>query len=216
MVDGEPSSSTLHLARFIGPVRMEETALEAFFEGVEQVTCTLKSTNLPVWDPIGTYVVDSNTGGTFDFTVNGGTATIDIPSGCLSGSTAVTIGDISNIPDSPRVNGIAWALGINIDDPGVSLVCPVTVNIPYTQSDLDDARVSDPEKLKVYRWSSPSSGWEAVPITAVDTNNQTLSVEISQLSVFGLGAPSSSGGGGGGCFIGTAADRCSFLKGKTN
>jgi len=216
MVDGEPSSSTLHLARFIGPVRMEETALEAFFEGVEQVTCTLKSTNLPVWDPIGTYAVDSNTGAILDFTVNGGTATIDIPSGCLSGSTAITIGDISNIPDSPGVNGIAWALGINIDNPGASLVCPITVTMPYTQSDLDDARVSDPQKLKVYRWSSPSSGWEALPIAAVDTNNGTVSVEISQLSVFGLGAPSSSGGGGGGCFIGTAADCCSFVRGKAN
>jgi hypothetical protein len=212
MVDGEPSSSTLHLARFIGPVRMEETALGEFFEGAEQVTCTLKSTNLPIWDPIGTCVVDSNNGAIFDFTVNGGTATIDIPSGCLSGSTTFTIGDISNIPDSPGVKGMAWGLGINIDNPGVSLACPVTVTIPYTQSDLDDARVSDPQKLKVYRWSAPSSGWEAIEVADVDTVNQTISCEVSQLSVFGVGAPASGGGGGGGCFIGAAVGSFGILE----
>jgi hypothetical protein len=205
MVDGEPSSSTFHLARFIGPVRMEDTALQEFFEGVEQVTYTLKSTNLPLWDSIRTYAVDSSAGDVLDFDLNGGTATMIIPAGCLSGPTTVTVGDISNIPDSSGVNGMTWAVGINIDEPGISLTCPITVTIPYTQSDLDDARVSDPKDLKVYRWGSPSSGWQALDVAAVDTVNQTISLEVSQLSVFGLGAHSSSGGGGG-CLIGTVAD----------
>jgi len=210
LIDGEPSPRTWHLARFIGPVRMQGDALpvfQDFLQDTEQITCTLKSTNLPVWDSMSTYAVDASAGAVLDFSLNGGTATIEIPSGCLSGSTTVTAGDISNIPDSPGVTGIAWALGINIDDPGISLTCPITVTIPYTQSDLDDARVSDPNDLKVYRWSSPSTGWAVLAVAAVDTVNQAISFEVSQLSVFGLGATSSGGGGGGGgCFIGSLAD----------
>ncbi len=213
LIDGEPSPRTWHLARFIGPVRMQGDVLpvfQDFLQDTDQFTCTLKSTNLPVWDSTSTHAVDSSTGAILDVNLNGGTATIDIPSGCLSGSTTVTTGDISNIPDSPGVIGLAWAVGINIDDPGISLACPVTVTIPYTQLDLDDARVSDPNDLKVYRWGSPSSGWEALEVTAVDTAGQTISFEVSQLSVFGVGAPSSGGGGGGGggCFIATAVGGC--------
>ena len=63
----------------------------------------------------------------------------------------------------------------------------------------------------MYRWSSPSSGWVALQVTNVDTNNQTISFEVSQFSVFGNGAPApftwsaAAGGGGGGCLISTAA-----------
>jgi hypothetical protein len=54
----------------------------------------------------------------------------------------------------------------------------------------------------VYRWSSPSSGWGALQITNVDTANETITVEVSQFSVLGNGAPApviaaAPGGGGG-------------------
>lgn len=217
LIDGEPSVRTWHLARFIGPVSMQGDVLvvfEDFLQDADQFTCTLKSTNLPIWDSMNTYAVDSSPGAMLNVNLNGGTAAIEIPASCLSGSTTVTVGDISNIPDSPGVNGIAWALGINVDDPGISLTCPVTVTIPYTQSDLDDAGVSDPNDLKVYRWISPSAGWEALKVAAVDTVNQAISFEVSQLSVFGLGATSSGGGGGGGgaCFIGSLSDSLGVRK----
>jgi len=208
VLNGSSSQITMNLARFLGPVKQDSSipGLENVFGDIGTVSKILESTNLPVWESTTSYAVDSNTGAALDFDINGGDAAISIPAGCLSNSTSLTVGDISNIPDSRGINGIAWAVGIDIDDPSVVLNCPMTLTLPYTQADLDDARVKDPSKLKVYRWGSPSSGWEALPITAVDTNNQTVSVEVSQLSVFGLGARAS-GGGGGGCFIGTVRNR---------
>jgi hypothetical protein len=208
-VDGAPSPRTFYMARFVGPMSMEGavSGFEEFFEGIDQVTYTLKSTNLPIWDVIDTYTVDSSIDTVLQFNLNGGIAEINIPADCLSDATALTVGDISNPPPSPGVNGMAWGVGIHVDDPNIMLDCPITVTIPYTQKDLDDAQVNDPNKLVVYRWGSPSSGWEPLEVMDVDMDNHTISFEVSELSIFGLGARASGGGGGGGCFIGTAAER---------
>ncbi len=208
VVNGTSSEVTMNLARFVGPVQEYGgiLGLEEIFGDIGQVSRTLKSTNLPVWASMRTYAVDSSTGASLDFNFDGDTVEINIPASCLSNSTTLTVGGISNIPDSRGVKGITWAVGINIDEPGVTLHCPITVTLPYTQADLDDAGISDPNDLKVYRWSSPLSGWQALEVVAVDTDNQTISVQVSQLSVFALGGPSPSGGGGSDCFIGTAAN----------
>ena len=205
-LDGESSKRTMNLSRFIGEVKSvgKLPGIEEFFDNIDQVTTTLKSTNLPVWNTIDNYAVDSSTGRTFDFDLNGGAAEINIPADTLSDSCSLTVADISNIPESPGMNGITWAVGIAIDDPTVTLKDPVTVTIPYTHADLDSAGITDPTALKVYQWSLPSSGWEALSVETVDIDHQTVSFEVSQLSIFGLGAPSHDGGGGGCCFISTA------------
>jgi hypothetical protein len=187
--NGNASQTTVCLAPFTGKIK-QNGDLPAFwiFENAGSVTLTLQSTNLPLWDIIDTYDVDAATGAIIEFPYNNGDACINIPAGCLSGSTTLTAGDISNIPDAPDANGIAWGLGLSFDD-AVTLTCPVTVTLPYTQADLDAAGVADPYDLIVYRWSSHVSGWEALAVTSVNTNNKTVSVEISEFSIFGLGAP---------------------------
>ena len=178
--------------------------LDQIFDNLDETTLTLISTNLPVWETIDTFPVDSSIDTTLNFDVNGSTVEIVIPAGCLSDSCTIMVADISNIPASPGINGISWAIGVNIEEPNITVNCPITVTIPYTQADLDSAGVTDPNDLQVYRWSSPSSGWVALQVTNVDTNNQTISFEVSQFSVFGTGAPppvtpvTAAGGGGGG------------------
>ena len=204
-IDGEASQKTMNLARFVGPLRMVQPLpmLDQMFENLDETTLTLISTNLPVWEPINSFPVDVSAGEQIlNFDVNGSPVEIRIPTGCLSDPCTVMVANIVNIPPSPGINGISWALGVNIEEPNVTVNCPITVTIPYTQADLDSAGVDDPNNLKVYRWSSPSSGWVALQITDVDTTNETITFEVSQFSVFGNGAPAPvtaapAGGGGG-------------------
>lgn len=71
------------MARFVGPVPMEGaiTGFEVLFEGIDQITSTLKSTNFPVWDIIDTYTIDSSIDTVLQFELNGCSGKIDIP-GC--------------------------------------------------------------------------------------------------------------------------------------
>lgn len=178
--------------------------LDQIFDNLDESTLTLISTNLPVWETIATFGVDPSNDETLNFDVNGSPVEIVIPAGCLSDPCTIMVADIVNIPPSPGINGIGWAVGVNIEEPNITVDCPITVTIPYTQADLDSAGITDPNELQVYRWSSPSSGWVALQITNVDTANETITVEVSQFSVFGNGAPAPviaaapAGGGGGG------------------
>jgi hypothetical protein len=213
--DGESSQKTWNLARFVGPLRMVQNLpwFDQIFDNPDETTLDLISTNLPMWEPINSFLVDSSILETlnFDVDVNGVTRTveIEIPATCLSGDCTITVADIINIPPSPNIKGINWAVGINIEEANITVNCPISVTIPYTQADLDSAGITDPNNLKVYRWSSPSSGWVALQITDVDTVNETITVEVSQFSVFGNGAPAPANGGvpggGGGCLISTVA-----------
>jgi hypothetical protein len=202
--DGESSQRTWNLARFVGPLKMVQHLpwLDQIFDNLDESTLTLISTNLPVWETIATFGVDPSNDETLNFDVNGSPVEIVIPAGCLSDPCTIMVADISNIPASAGINGISWAVGINIEEANITVNCPITVTIPYTQADLDSAGVTDPNNLKVYRWSSPSSGWVELQITNVDTNNETIMFEVSQFSVFGSGAPApgtaAAGGGGGG------------------
>lgn len=203
--DSESSQRTWNLARFVGPLKMVQHLpwLDQIFDNLDESTLTLISTNLPVWETIATFAVDPNNDETLNFDVNGSPVEIVIPAGCLSDPCTIMVADIVNIPPSPGINGIIWAVGVNIEEPNITVNCPITVTIPYTQADLDSAGITDPNELQVYRWSSPSSGWVALQITNVDTTNETISFEVSQFSVFGSGAPAPvaavvpAGGGGG-------------------
>jgi hypothetical protein len=202
--DGEASQKTMNLARFVGPLRMVQHLpwLDQIFDNLDETTLTLISTNLPVWETIATFGVDPSNDETLNLDVNGSPVEIVIPAGCLSDPCTIMVADIINIPPSPGINGIIWAVGVNIEEPNITVDCPITVTIPYTQADLDSAGITDPNELQVYRWSSPSSGWVELQITNVDTTNETISFEVSQFSVFGSGAPAPvttvAGGGGGG------------------
>jgi hypothetical protein len=199
--DGEAAQETMNLARFVGPVKMVQPLpwLDQIFDNLDEVTLSLISTNLPVWETVETWAIDPSVDTIEDFDINGSTVEIVFPAGCLSDPCTITVANISNIPASPGINGISWAVGVNIEEPNITLNCPITVTMPYTQADLDNAGVTDPNDLQVYRWSSPSSGWVALQLTNVDTNNQTISFEVSQFSVLAVGAPvpvtASSGGG---------------------
>ncbi|MGD8983840.1 MAG: hypothetical protein PVI53_07420 [Desulfobacteraceae bacterium] len=196
--DGETSQKTWNLARFVGPLRMVQNLpwLDQIFGSVDESTLTLISTNLPVWEPINSFPVDVSAGEQIlNFDVNGSPVEIRIPTGCLSDPCTVMVANIVNIPPSPRINGISWAVGVNIEEPNITVDCPITVTIPYTQADLDSAGITDPNELQVYRWNSPSSGWVALQIADVDTNNQTITFEVSEFSLFGNGAPAPANGG---------------------
>ncbi|HTZ11149.1 MAG TPA: sialidase family protein, partial [Candidatus Margulisiibacteriota bacterium] len=97
---------------------------------------------------------------------------------------------------------------------------PVTIKIPYTQSELDEAGISDPSKLKIYYYNLKTLIWEKIDASCVDTANHLVYGPVGHFSIYGLGfggdtilgivgagggGGSGGGGGGGGCFIATAA-----------
>ena len=157
---------------------------------------------------------------TYDITVEDNTSdldgvTISIPKGALDSNINLTIGEATKTPAFP--SGVsAGDRVIHFGPEGTVFNVPVTIKVPYTQSDLDDSGTDDPLDLKLYTYGS-STGWEVLEAKSADKTNNILEYEVSHFSIFAFGISSStdqsgdsdqtapaSGGGGGGCFIATA------------
>lgn len=137
-----------------------------------------------------------------------------IPPGALPYDTTITIAHVTNpvaLPD----NTLALSYVMEFGPQGISFLTPVSIKIPYTQQDLDDAGVRDPANLEIYTYNQTTLTWELVPITSVDIQNQLLISEVDHFSMFvsakstgggpGGSAPQGDGGGGGACFIAAAS-----------
>jgi len=206
---GSQEDSTLSLSPFVGPVKIAGVVkgLDNFFYQYSQLAYQFTSTNLPIWENQTIFAIDSANGGTSIYNIAWRTVQVDIPAGSLSNSCNLIIAENSNIPTSSSINGLVWAIGIDLDDPNTMVNQNViTITLPFDQNDLNNAGVNDPQDLVIYKWSSPATGWQALQTTA---GQNTVSAEVTSFSIFGLGAPApgvgggGGGGGGGGCFIST-------------
>ena len=138
---------------------------------------------------------------------------IEIPSGALYDDSTITIGVVTNPPALPA-NTKAIGRVIEFGPAGITFSTPVTIMIPYTQADLDDAGVSDPAELEVFTYNTSTLSWEEITVDSVDNVNSLLICKVGHFSMYTIGktvtsppssTPAPSGGGGGGCFIATAA-----------
>ena len=122
--------------------------------------------------------------------LNGGTVVDDssqvkmiIPANALTDSTVIVISRIDNPPALPdTVEGLGlnlhfWPDGLQFDE-------AVTLCVPYTQSLLDSAGITDPMNLAIYYFSSTSGSWSQ--LTVVDTNATHIFVEIHEFCYLSL------------------------------
>ena len=170
-------------------------------------------------DNAKTNLVDDTTGGTLtaDATTQIENTQVEVPANVLEAPTNMSITRVECPP--PLLNG-GTLLNNTVDfgPGGTSFKQAVTIKIPYTQADLDNAGVTDASKLKLYYYNLKTLMWEEVANAQVDTINKTVSAAVTHFSIYGLvfnnaggggggngGGSSGGGGGGGGCFIATAA-----------
>lgn len=132
---------------------------------------------------------------------------VEIPPGALSSDCTITVGVVTNAPALPdNVKAIGSVL--DFGPSGTTFATPVSIMIPYTQEDLDNAGVTDPAELEVYTYDVSTLSWEEISVHHVDTINNVLVCLADHLSMYTTGksvAAEDGGGGGGTCFIGTVA-----------
>ena len=158
----------------------------------------------------------------YDISVNDVTSklngvTISIPNGAVDSDINITIGEANATPALPAGVVVTGRI-INFGPEGTVFNNPVIIKIPYTQDDLTAMGTDDPLELRLYTYSSSSTGWEILEPESADTASSMLLFEVSHFSIFTFGVETvdtgtpggdSTGGSseGGGCFIATASDR---------
>ncbi|MBW2622010.1 MAG: right-handed parallel beta-helix repeat-containing protein, partial [Deltaproteobacteria bacterium] len=137
---------------------------------------------------------------------------VAIPPGAITEDCTITIGLVTNPPALPEYTK-AIGLVTEFGPAGTTFAIPVSIKIPYTQDDLDNAEVDDPAELEVWTYNTSTLTWEEIPVARVDETNMRLICEVDHFSMYITGKsiappPSApvSGGGGGGCFITAAED----------
>jgi hypothetical protein len=111
-----------------------------------------------------------------------GTA-VRIPPGALSEDAFITIGAVTNppaLPDNTKAIGRVILFGPE----GIRFATQVTILIPYTEDDLEEAGAADPSQLEVFTYDTSTLAWEKVTVAGVDTNNRRLIVTPSGFSMY--------------------------------
>jgi hypothetical protein len=181
-------------------------------------------------DNAKTTLVNDTTGGTLtaDATTQIENTQVEVPAGVLEAPTDMSITRVECPP--PLLNsGTLLIKTVDFGPGGTNFKQAVTIKIPYTQAELNNAGVTDASKLKIYYYNLKTLMWEQVANAQVDTINKTVSAAVTHFSIYGLvfsddgidgdggnggddgnggsngGSNGGGGGGGGGCFIATAA-----------
>ena len=121
---------------------------------------------------------------------NGGTVTCEetdveivIPSGALEDTTVITISEVDEVPDLPdNVEGLGLKYHFGPD--GLQFNSDVTVRIPYTQEDLEQAGVDDPMDLEIYYYHTSTGEW--IKLEVVDADDQFVYVLVTQFCYLNL------------------------------
>lgn len=135
---------------------------------------------------------------------------VRIPPGALPQDATITIGVVTNPPPLPsKVKGLGRVVVFGPE--GMVFNESVTLVFPYTESDLQEAGVTDPADLSLYTYDPFAAVWKKISVSLVDEENKVLLCEVDHFSMFTKTAAVSGGGGGGGgggcsgcCFIASA------------
>ena len=115
-------------------------------------------------------------------------AQVEIPADALSENTIIAISElVEEIPPFPE-DIIGIGSPVHFGPEGLVFNKPVTIKLPYTEEDLENAGVSDPQELDVYTFNTTTSTWELVegPKT-VDEENMLVMIDVTHFSIFQLG-----------------------------
>jgi len=159
---------------------------------------------------------------------------VTVPANGLEAPTNITVTNVDCPPSFSSNTDTQVNKAVDFGPGGSVFKQPVTIKIPYTQTDLDNAGLTDPSRLGIYYYNLKTLLWEKLANTYVDTASKLVYTNVSHFSIYGLGfnneatisqsapgeTPTSGetpgttslsesagggGGGGGGCFIATAA-----------
>ena len=136
-----------------------------------------------------------------------------IPAGAISENITLTIGYAQNPPLDDTMYSVIGRV-LEFGPSGTIFLKPITIQIPYTQADLDAVGVSNPNLLKVFNYNEDNGKWEEIAVSSVDLENKRINCSVDHFSLYFLGTAeddtnlpageeSSSGDGGSGCFIQT-------------
>ncbi len=136
-------------------------------------TYTFKTGQSPVVFTLEKVV--GQTGGTITDALTG--IEMVIPTGAVEGTTHITIGYYQNpppLPDSVRYVDMAYHFGPE----GFQFADSVLLRIPYTNSDLVNAAVTDPYDLPIYYYSTISGQW--VLLTVIYATGSYVEVQVKE------------------------------------
>jgi len=107
-----------------------------------------------------------------------------IPKNALSKNVTITISKIEEYPPFPdQYIGI----GLPVDfGPSIKFNSPVTITIPYDLRELEEREIY-PDDLRIYFFDISKSEWLPVENTIVDTQDQTISANVTHFSLFRTG-----------------------------
>ena len=110
-----------------------------------------------------------------------------VPPGVFGQSTVATVGQVHNTPPFlVGTGGIGHA--IHFGPEGQTFISAVTLQLPYSDAELQAAGLSGPNELDVYTLNTSTNEWQIVldPIE-VDVINKLLLVHVSHFSIYRLG-----------------------------
>jgi hypothetical protein len=112
--------------------------------------------------------------------------TIEVPPNVLSEDTTITIGEVTNSPELPDdIVGIGTS--VEFGPSGITFNEPVTIKIPYSQEDLDNLGIIDPNVIKVFTFNTATSAWEEVLVDSVNIDNKLVICKVGHFSIFTAG-----------------------------
>ena len=155
------------------------------FSNLPGITCDSSYTFDVGSSKITTTAVDtiSLLGGTlFDSTNHVG---INIPAGALEEPTEILIAlveTLPTLPDSVKGIGVAYYFG----PAGLKFNYPITLHIPYSQKDLDEAHVDDPMQLSIYYYSMTKGNWINLTNLGADTTNNLIYCQVDEFGYLTL------------------------------
>ena len=111
---------------------------------------------------------------------------VEIPAGALENDCTITIGQVLNPPALPQ-NTKAIGKVIEFGPDGITFSIPVSIMIPYTRSDLDQAGVISPSELEVYTYDTLTLSWEEVSVDRIDEDKMLLVCQADHFSMYTTG-----------------------------
>lgn len=111
-----------------------------------------------------------------------------IPPGALSNDTNITVGEVNN-PPAPPIGLNYVGVPIDFGPSGTVFTTPAIVEIPFSETAMDDAGVSSKTALKLYYFDKTAKGWTEAKIISINTVRNVVIGRLDHFSyyaIFGL------------------------------